>query len=203
LPDEVRAGNVIPVYRWFDGTSRVYVLGQVPEIGADGVLDLAVPNGGLNSPGAKLYPMKAHLSTSAVHLETGQLIPHSTFTYFRTGDFDQAIRDGQALSGLEGDYLIARVREYQTINHGVEKSGRALECGDCHGGTGFDGGPARMHLARDFGYSLKGPERQVCTTCHALKRNKGFKSTHEKHVSDKRYDCSVCHTFSRRDERSR
>ena len=54
-----------------------------------------------------------------------------------------------------------------------------------------------MNLKRDLGYELKGPQGQVCTQCHDTKEPKGFDVIHTKHVTDKEYDCSVCHNFTR------
>ena len=196
-PEDTLGSNLIPSYGWFDGTSEVYVLGQVPAQNADGEYALAVPHGGVSSPGAKIYPMKEHRGNAARHDATGQLIPHSTFTFFTTASFSQAVEVGQQVSGLTGPYSIVTTHEFQTINHGVERKKNALRCGDCHSGAGGGGGPARMNLRANLGYGLKGPSSQVCSQCHSAFPSKGFKETHAKHVTDKRIDCSMCHTFSR------
>jgi Cytochrome c bacterial len=196
-PNLTLASNVVPSYGWFDGTSQVYVLGRVPQPNRAGEYALATPNGSVSTPGAKIYPMKEHRSVAARHDATGQLIPHSTYTYFTTASFEQAVAEGQAQSGLQGAYTIVPTHEFQTINHGVEPEENALRCSECHGSAGFSGGPARMDLWMDFGYELKAPPSQVCSQCHGAKRSKGFKETHAKHVDDKRIDCSMCHSFSR------
>jgi fibronectin type 3 domain-containing protein len=200
VPSETRASNVVPSYRWYDGTSIANVLSQVPVQGANGEYILASPNGSVQSPGAKLFPMKIHDSNSARQDATGLLVPHSTFSYFTSGDFAQAIAEGQQLSGLEGPVSIVKVREFQTINHGVEGSTNALQCGACHSSYSA-GGPVRMNLKADLGYALKGPESTVCIQCHGTKSNPGFASVHDRHVRSKGYDCSNCHTFSRATER--
>ncbi len=49
-----------------------------------------------------------------------------------------------------------------------------------------------------LGYTLKGPESVVCTQCHEQEDdNLNFTKLHNKHVTDKQYDCQWCHTFSR------
>lgn len=196
LPHEVRASNVIPTYRWFDGTSLANSLDQVPVVNDAGEYLLALPNGSVQSAGAKLYPMKLHRSDAAVQDSTGLLIPHSTFSFFTSGDFAKAVADGQELSGLGGAASVVPVQEYQTINHGVEASANALQCGACHSAYAT-GGPARLNLQADLGYALKGPQAQVCSQCHGNKSSPGFASVHNKHVTSKRYDCSNCHNFSR------
>jgi hypothetical protein len=141
--------------------------------------------------------MKEHRSISALHDATGQLVPHSTFTFFTTGDYYQAVEEGMAQAGMTGSYTIVPVHTYQTINHGVEVSQNALQCGDCHSENDYPGGPVRMDLQADLGYELKDRPQQVCTQCHGYESSEGFSETHKTHVREEGYDCSVCHTFSR------
>ncbi len=194
-PEETRDSFVVPSYAWYDGTSRVYALGQMPEQNSDGQYALGIPNGATTTRDAKIHPMKEHTSTSAMHDATGQLIPHSTFTYFLTGDFAQAVADGQAASGLTGPWTEVEVHTFQTINHGVELHDDALDCGACHASE--EGGPLRMDLQGDLGYQLKGPESFVCFQCHDEEEQKPFKELHNKHVRSEGIDCLWCHTFSR------
>ena len=105
-PEETRAADVVPTYRWFDGTSEVYMLGHSPALNADGEYEFGFPLGSVSSLGAKLYPMKEHRSVTARLNSTGQMIPHSTEVFFRTGDFTQAIVEGMARSGMSGAYSI-------------------------------------------------------------------------------------------------
>ena len=201
VPGETRASNVIPSYQWFDGTSYVYALGQVHLLNESGEYAMGVPNGSVDSDGAKIYPMKEHRSVTGQHDASGELIPHSTFTFFTTGDFLKAVEEGMARVGMGGSYSLVNVHTYQTINHGVEDDDNALQCGDCHtdplAKRPLAGGPARMNLVADFGYELKGPREQVCAQCHRLKDSKGFIATHDRHVKSQEYDCSTCHNFTR------
>jgi len=257
-PEEIRESNVIPTYAWFDGTSEVYVLGQVPPLNADGEYAMGVPLGSVASDGAKIYPMKEHRSTSGrlaaiaadldgdgdvdardyeavcaclagpvatapVGCETadvdgdadvdltdyqivqlcvaggcglvGELIPHSTYTFFTTGDFSQAVEAGMAYAGMRGTWEQVPVHTFQTINHGVEDHDYALKCGACH--PSLSGGPVRMDLQSDLGYAVKWPAEQVCFQCHGAKEPKPFLEIHNKHVDDRQFDCAWCHSFSR------
>ena len=200
-PGEVRATNAIPTYRWFDGTSEVYVLGQAPKQNANGAYEFGLPLGSVSSDGAKIFPMKEHTSISARHDATGQMVPHSTEVYFRTADFAAAVQAGMDQAGLSGAYTIVPVHTFQTINHGVEVSDNALACLACHGSTDGDDDRAttalRMDLVGALGYELKGPQSSVCTQCHEPEDPEGFGEIHDKHVQDEGYDCSWCHTFSR------
>ena len=199
-PDEQRAMNVTPTYEWFDLTSTVYLLGQSPAQNADGEYIFAEPLGSVSSAGAKIYPMKEHRSIAARHDATGQIIPHSTEVFFRTGDFAQAVAAGAAQVGLTGSYTVVPVHTFQTINHGVEPKDNALSCGACHadsGGGGDDRAVPRMDLTGELGYGLKGPQQIVCTQCHEAEDPEGFVKLHDKHVADEGYDCGWCHVFSR------
>ncbi|MES9970094.1 MAG: hypothetical protein ABW092_08675 [Candidatus Thiodiazotropha sp.] len=203
LPREDKASNLTPTYQWFDGTSQVYVLGEdladypikVLQDGSEAIT-LGLPNGWVNTQNAKIYPMKEHTSKSAVHDASNSLIAHSTFEFFRTGSFDTAVQSALEQTGRSGDsYTVKQIHTFQTLNHGVEDSSAALECGACH--DSLNGGPLRMDLANDLGYGLKGSEAEVCTQCHENKGSMSFAKVHEKHVKDKGIDCSTCHDFSR------
>lgn len=206
LPEEVKQSDLIPSYEWFDGTSQVYVLGEslddfLPtKVLSDGseAFTIGKPNGSVTSVDAKIYPMKEHLSVSAVHDQSNQLIAHSTFEFFRTGSFDAAVESALQQTGREGEsYHFVQVHTYQTINHGVEGTGAALECGDCHSDSRLSGGPQRMDLQADLGYELKGSTLAICSECHNYEGTEGFVRVHSRHVEEKRYDCSFCHNFSR------
>jgi hypothetical protein len=108
-----------------------------------------------------------------------------------------AVQEGMAQAGMTGSYTIVPVHTFQTINHGVETAQNALECGDCHDDNDYSGGPPRMDLQNDLGYEIKGPLGQVCTQCHGYESSEGFNDTHKEHVREERYDCSLCHNFSR------
>jgi hypothetical protein len=198
-PGETHGSDLIPTYKWFDGTSNVYVLGQTAQQDANGDYVLADPNGFVDTANAMIYPMKVHRSNTALHDATGQLIPHSTFKYFVTGDMAQAVQDGMDYAGLTGAWSMVNVINYQTINHGVEPKTNALYCGRCHEGYTLNGGDER--LAIDFqgelGYELKDDPTVVCIQCHNFRNSNGFRDTHERHVIHNTFDCSWCHNFSR------
>ncbi len=193
--EEPRGQNLVPSYKFFNGTSQVYAIGQaaVYNAAAD-VYEMGLPYGSPADHWARLYPMKEHWSRSARHDATGQLIPHSTFKFFVTGDFNRAVADGMAAVGLSGSWTTVRVHTYQTINHGVEPADNALACGKCH--ASLSGGPVRMNLAQ-LGYALKGPTTQICVQCHGQEPSMSFTNVHNKHVNDKKYDCVWCHSFTR------
>lgn len=225
LPTESKGTNLTPTYDWFDGTSAVSYIGEPLAVVGQEPLDppeatmlgmpagslayvLGEPHGDVASAGAKLHPMKEHWSKMARHAESDTLVPQSTFDFFRSGSFEEAIRSGmRQTEGMKDDdeFDIVAVKTYQTINHGVEVEDNALGCGACHSSYN-DGGPVRMDLKGKLGYQLKGnyaskgASSDTCTQCHSVESKKEgnyFSYIHDKHVSDKGKDCSVCHTFSR------
>lgn len=191
VPNEKRAMNIVPTYRWFDGTSNVYALGQIPSENEDDSKAFGTPNGAVDSIDAKIYPMKEHRSVSAQHDATGLMIPHSTFAFFTQNSFDEAVRIGMEQQGLEGNYTLVEIHTYQTINHGVEEEDNALSCNDCHSSG------SRMDLKGKLGYELRDSNQDICTQCHEYKESDGFLENHTKHVAEELIDCSACHNFSR------
>jgi hypothetical protein len=98
--------------------------------------------------------------------------------------------------GLAGDWTTVSVHTFQTINHGVEPKANALACGACH--AAYAGGaPVRMNLQGQLGYAMKGTTTTTCRQCHGSESYRGFISIHNQHVSEERYDCTWCHTFTR------
>ena len=124
---------------------------------------------------------------------TGQLIALDTGVFFATADAGAATVQGLVNMDLDPAlaYEWVETDTFQLLNHEVSKEDDALRCDDCHGGT------TRMNLQGELGYHLKAAEMTVCTQCHGWEGSMGFESVHNKHVSDKDFDCSWCHVFSR------
>ena len=141
----------------FDTNDPAFVLG-VPTAIVDpttGAINKAL---GAKIADAKIYPMKEHWGKLARHNDSNALIGHSTYEFFRTGNFDYAVEQGMAQSGLTGSYDVVPVHTFQTLNHGVEPQANALgaanRCGNCHSGTNQTGGPPRMDL-KAMGYRIR------------------------------------------------
>jgi hypothetical protein len=195
-PREYTESNVIPTYRWYDGTSDVYVLGQVARERADGMFETAEPIGSVNTD-SKIYPMKEHTSTAGRHTATGEMIPYSTTKFFFTGSFDDAMADGLEAQGLSGDWTVETAHAYQSLNHSVEPAAKALQCADCHQEAGK---PApRMDLVGDLGYELKWVVASaVCAQCHSETMEiRPFYEMHSVHVDSEKIQCGICHKFQR------
>lgn len=194
-PAEYKASDLTPSYFWFDGTSYVQKLQTPAVMRPDGFYETAAPNGSVQSDDAKIYPFKEHTTNTAMHDATRRFIPFSVSKYFFTGNFDDAVADGLDYMGLAGDWSVVQAHASQTINHGVEPSGNALACGDCHAplGTG-----ERMDLTGKLGYALKEGEKSPCLQCHTeVPISSGFKSLHKLHIEEWDLGCGNCHNFQR------
>ena len=200
-PTTYRANNIKPAYQFWDGTSWVSDLNDIPVLDpATGNYKISRPNGGINTANTKLYPFKYKTSLQPRHLATGKLIALNTTVYFKNADVIGAIQSGLTNMGLNaGDaYDFVKTDEYLLLTHTVSPKAAALQCAACHGTSTT---PATNMNLKNMGYTVKGPLTTVCVQCHSLKSNKGFAAVHDRHVTSKQYDCSFCHNFSRATER--
>jgi mono/diheme cytochrome c family protein len=195
-PALTKANNLLPEYRFWNHTNRNYLLGDVAELDpATGRYPTSRPIGDIDDPASKLYPFKYKTAEQPLASRTSQLIALDTSVFFATGDADAATRQGLANMGLSPSEAVGWIETdtFQALNHEVSPASEALDCASCHGST------ARMDLQGELGYRLKADQRTVCTQCHGNESYESFTWVHDKHVTDKRYDCSWCHEFSRRE----
>jgi hypothetical protein len=189
-----KQNDVMPKYRFWNRKSRNYLLHDVAEVDpVTGRYPTSRPLGDVGASDSKLYPFKYKTAEQPIALDANKLIALDTSVFFATGDAAAATEQGLVNMGLSASepYDWIETDTYQLLNHEVSPSGMALACNQCHGST------ARMDLQGELGYGLKGPDSTVCTQCHGPKERKSFEEIHTKHVKDKKYDCSWCHSFSR------
>ena len=94
--------------------------------------------------------------------------------------------------------------EFREITEEWQESWHAqnnISCENCHGGdptVGFESGnpQAAMNPAKGFVRPAHGKIAALCASCHSAK-TASFTTIHEKHVTDKKLDCSNCHTFTK------
>ena len=110
-----------------------------------------------------------------------------------SGNYDNAVKAGLTNMGYPATSLYRNVDTdtYQLITHEVMPKGSALSCNQCHTSTA-----TQMNL-KNMGYAMKGTQSSTCTQCHGNEDIPSYTSLHNKHVTDKKYDCSWCHGFSR------
>ena len=193
-PALYKDNDLVPEYRFWNRKSSNYLLHDSAVIDpVTGRYPTSRPLGDVADDQAKLYAFKYKTAEQPFAHDQSKLIALDTSVFFATGDPIAATEQGLVNMGLSENepYSWVETDTFQMLNHQVSTSGAALECNDCHGST------QRMDLQGELGYALKGPKSQVCYQCHGSKEDKSFTELHNKHVKDKRYDCSWCHSFSR------
>jgi hypothetical protein len=196
-PHHVKGTNVVPEYRFFNGTSYFYQFGDPAEAGVNGRVVMSAPLGDIGDAGAKIHAFKRHLATQPVDSVSGALLPLKIGKFFMTGDIQEAVELGATLvNGAYNGHEFADTERYMGLFHEVAPSEQALNCNSCHNGG------SRLDFAA-LGYMPKTTRnnRPLCTSCHKdesgeWSQGEFFTKVHSKHVSDKNYDCSQCHTFS-------
>ena len=193
---EIKLANVKPEYRFFDGTSYVYNVGETiapGEGGEDGVYNMARANGSIFDGKSQIVPIKNHYSVMPLNDATQEIIPPEIMQMFMTGDFDNAVQAGMANAGYEGSYTMVPVNAEMLITHGVGPDDTALSCNDCHAGDGqTPDGSKRIPFA-ELGYHQWPSKVEECTLCHDKEEDGDWKRMHEKHKK-KDVSCTSCHT---------
>jgi len=136
--------NVIPAYRWFNGTGGAYHAGQ--KIDPDGITRLAFPLGSREDGNSKIWPFKLHkgkqiYDTKNLYLLAPKLFPsgeNKNDAFWKSYDWKRAAKAAEKSSGLQfsGEYGFTRTELYDPINHMVTSVSRALKCNDCHSPEG-------------------------------------------------------------------
>lgn len=152
----------------------------------------SLPEGDVSD--GKLYPFKYKTAMQPKTQADHCLIALNTFEYLKTsGNVETAIEQGLTAMGYPANepYEWVLTDTHQLLNHGINPAADALQCTNCHGSQ------ARMDLKGELGYHLKADTSVVCSQCHNEKKSQNFNILHDKHVGDRQFDCSNCHTFSR------
>jgi hypothetical protein len=126
--------DVVPVYAWFNGKSRVQIPGKPVALTDGGAVPVALPEGARQDPTAKLYPFKLHRGKLPVLDDKKWVVPIATEEMYADGDIDKAVRDAaESFYGLdEIEYSWIDTVRYMGIYHGVVPKENALNCLECH-----------------------------------------------------------------------
>jgi Cytochrome c bacterial/Cytochrome c554 and c-prime len=196
-PYTEKLADLTPAYKFWNRLSDNALLGDDARETYDPSSDTyptSRPVGFTNDEGSKLYPFKYKTADQPKTIADNRLIALNTYEYLKTsGDVGAATEQGLVSMGYPAHepYEWIVTDTYQLLNHGIEPSSRALQCGDCHGNTN------RMDLQGELGYELAEAKSTLCIECHDRKEDKSFEKIHEKHVKGKKLDCINCHKFSR------
>ena len=195
-PRPTLVNNIKPIYRFWNGYSTNYSLGEPAFIdSATGAYPTSRPVGTIDdqSPVARLFPFKYKTASQPFATLRSILIPVDTSVYFASGNLAAATAKGLANIGYAptDPWQMVTTDTMQVLTHEIAPKGSALRCEDCHGPR------AQQMSLRSLGYTLKGAPSVVCAQCHSAKSSPGWQDVHNKHVTDKRIDCSMCHAFTR------
>jgi hypothetical protein len=191
-PNMVMQTNVSPVYRFFNGRSRFYEFGTPAVPDANGRVLMAGPLGSRNEPGARITAMKRHEGRQPIDPVTRVLLPLKIGIFFETGVVADAVTAGvAAMPGWPNNgFAFAETERYMGVYHEVAPKEQALACSSCHGGR-------RLDFAA-LGYTPLATRngKPLCASCHSAESG-SFTFIHDKHVTDRKLDCSNCHTFTK------
>lgn len=129
------AENLKPHYYWFNGTANRHLYGD--KINKEGITDLNFPNGNIHDPNAQIFPFKVHIAQQVYDPQYQHLLQPKTVGetgYWKTFDWDSAVRQGSALTNLpySGEYDFTETAMYWPQTHMVQAASNALQCRDCH-----------------------------------------------------------------------
>jgi hypothetical protein len=217
-PFQILENNVAPEYVFDNGTSEFYRFLDPIQPQANGRVLMAGPLGAVSESGVKLIPVKHHQALQPYDPVTGALLPLRMGILFTgrdpaTGTLmpEDEIVNRAILAGAAALPELAHVtardfydfvptERFMGISHEVAPNTMALECNECHGASA-----TRVDFA-SLGYTPL-PNRDpavasnCATGCHGDKADEWnasefFMRLHDKHVRDRRFDCSECHGFS-------
>jgi len=153
------AKDVLPTYRWWNGRTRHYEMGQ--PIATEGPTVLAGPSGDRADSRARIHPFKRFEAVQPIDAKARVLaIPNLWDGFWLDFDWDKALRVGMAAAGMaySGEHAFAPTETWHAIQHTVAPREGSLRCRDCHE-------EEAVACARCHGHDENGPE-ETCGTCH-------------------------------------
>ena len=133
--------NVVPTYKWVDGTVRYSLLSDnIDPTRRVPVNDVA---GSASDPKSRIWPFKAMRGKQAYDKERHTLIYKNLFGQNDTAfwvhfDWNKAIAAGMKAAGqpYSGSFDFVETVMYWPLNHMVAPKEQALKCGQCHAQNG-------------------------------------------------------------------
>jgi octaheme c-type cytochrome (tetrathionate reductase family) len=148
----VYESNLIPDYAWYNGYVTRYLLGD--EIDPSQPTVMNQPQGDISDPMSLIWPFKIHRGSQVYDTQYNYFLQPQTVGetgYWTTFDWDSALRNGAAASGVaySGSYGFAPTTMYWNLSHMIAPAENALTCTSCHGengrfdwmALGYDGDP--------------------------------------------------------------
>jgi octaheme c-type cytochrome (tetrathionate reductase family) len=139
--DFVLAENVVPEYRWFDGTVT-YTL-QSDRIDPSRTVSINTFHGKPGAPDARIWPIKLfHGNQPYDKVYRTLLLPHTAIpddtAYWYNFDWNKSLRAGAEASGkpFSGQWGFVQTEMSWPITHMVAPKEKALNCVECHSRQG-------------------------------------------------------------------
>lgn len=155
--DFVWEKNVVPTYRWFNGTMQNVLV--TDKIDPSTVVSVNKPVGSPDDPHSRIMPFKRHTGKQPYDKVNNTLVfPHlfgpNDPTAFWTGfDWQKAVTAGMAYSDLpfSGQVGFVSTEYFFPTTHMVAPKAQAVPCGECHTVKGrLDGVPGVYMPGRDI-----------------------------------------------------
>jgi octaheme c-type cytochrome (tetrathionate reductase family) len=135
--------NVVPEYRWFNGTERWMHIGDKIQPDRNGVVRVNDIEGSAGDGQSKIWPFKISRNNQPYDTQSGILAVFHSFgfdqdSYTLTYDWPKAIAAGMKAAKLpfSGHYDFVPTQMYWPISHMVAPKTRALSCTQCHVNNG-------------------------------------------------------------------
>jgi len=128
--------NVIPTYKWYNGSAAYYKFGDKIDTNKSAMLNIL--NGDIKDPKAKIAPFKVMHGKQIYDSTNNYLIIPKLFGeggYWKEYDWNLASNLGMKEVNLDysGNYAFIETEMYWPINHMVATKEKALRCTSCHG----------------------------------------------------------------------
>ena len=129
--------NVIPEYKWFNGTAKHYLLGD--KIDTSKVVEFNTLIGSYSDSTSKIIPVKVHRGRQIYDpVNNYMILPHlfgkDSTSYWKNFDWNKAAATGMESVNLpySGKYGFTSTEMSWPINHMVAPRNESLKCEDCH-----------------------------------------------------------------------
>jgi len=133
--------NVVPDYRWFDGTVRYSLVGDY--IDPKKTVPVNQVYGSADDGKSRIWPFKAMRGKQAYDTVNNTLVYTNVFgqndtAFWSNFKWDKAIEAGMKVAGVaySGKFDFVETVMYWPLAHMVAPKDKAVECGSCHASNG-------------------------------------------------------------------